>query len=428
MDSELLAIAILLGEIALVALVAAVVLGRLWWRTRQRVAALEGAVSDRERERSGYLGHVQSAISALIAHLRSQWNENPASLHQGRALADGDPPRVALQLHYEVLRQELTALQSEPARFWEARREALNRLLGDLRTAEGTLQRWLETHRSQHREDLAQERRSHGESAQQLQRQLERQQARSSRLEQRIQELEPYRRRFNELHGASLGMHDASERLEPLLQRELGGGAGSAELHAALQQWQQAREPVTGFLGRGDIAPFVERHVVAAPAPDHRARRARQLAEGRERQAEVTERRLLISLKHQYQLIDELRAKLDAAEGREEQLRHYYTQQIKRLEAAAAETEQSFEALMKENARNRRTIRRLNKRLEEAAQAQASADSGALEAAIDRFAAQAIELQERLATLEGEVGELSAENLSLQARLRGAGGNPETPP
>lgn len=426
MDSELLAIAILLGELALAALVAAVVLGRLWWRARRRVAALESEVSDSERERNDYLAHVQSAISALIAHLRSQWNENPASLHQGRALAEGEPPRVALQLHYEVLREELAALQSEPARFWDARREALDRLLGDLRTAEGTLQRWLETRRSQHREDLAQERRSHGESAQQLQRQLERQQTRSKRLEQRVQELEPYRRRFNELHGISLGVHEASERLEPLLQRELGGG--SAELHAALRQWQQAREPVTGFLGRGDIAPFVERHTVAAPSADHHARRAGQLAEGQERRAEVTERRLLISLKHQYQLIDELRAKLDAAEGREEQLRHYYAQQVKRLEAAAAETEQSFEALMKENARNRRTIRRLNKRLEETARAAASTDSGALEATIDRFAAQAIELQERLATLEGEVGELSAENLGLQARLREAGGDPETAP
>lgn len=428
MDSQLLAIAILLGELALAALVAAAVLGRLWWRARRRVAALEGEVSDSARGRADYLGHVQAAISALVTHVRSQWKENPATLHQGSALADGDPPRVALQLHYETLRHELAALQSAPERFWEARREALDALLGGFRSAEATLQRWLESSRGQHREDLARERRSHGENTQQLQRQLERQQARSSRLEQRVQELEAYRRRFNDLHGAILRVQEASERLEPLLRRELGSGSGSAELHAALQEWQQAREPVSGFLARGDIEPFGERHVVAAPSADHRARRARQLAEGRERQAEVTERRLLLSLKHQYQLIDELRGKLDAAENREEQLRHYYTQQIRRLEAAAAETEQSFEALMKENARNRRTIRRLNRRLEEAARSQASPESGALEATIDRFAAQAIELQERLATLEGEVGELSAENLTLQARLRETGADAEGTP
>ncbi|PWG62476.1 hypothetical protein [Sediminicurvatus halobius] len=418
MDSELLAIAILLAELLLAAVVAAVVFGRLWWRARRRLAALQGEARDSERERADYLNHVQSAISALIAAVRSRWNENPATLHQGSALADGDPPRVGLQLHYETLRHELSALQAPPEQFWEARRGALDTLLEGFRTAEATLQRWLETSRNQHREDLAQARRSHGESAQQLERQLERQQGRSARLEQRVQELEAYRRRFNELHGAMLRLRDAGERLEPLVARELAGGQGSAELQAAVGAWQQAQAPLQQFLERGDIQPFGERHLTAAPSPDHRARRANQLAEGRERQAEVTERRLLLSLKHQYALIDDLRAKLDAAEHREEELRHYYTQQIKRLEAAAAETEQSFEALMKENARNRRTIRRLNKRLDEANRAEASGDTKALEATIDRFAAQAIELQERLTTLEGEVGELSAENLSLQAKLR----------
>lgn len=418
MDSELLAITILLAELALAALVAAGVLARLWWRARRRLATLEGAAGDAERERDDYLSHVQSAISALIASVRSRWNENPATLHQGTALSEGDPPRVGLQLHYETLRHELTALQAEPGRYWEARRGALDALLEAFRAAEATLQRWLETSRSQHREDLAQARRSHGEDSQQLRRQLERQQNRSGRLEQRVQELEAYRQRFNELHGAMLQLEDAGERLDPLLARSLAGGSGDPELHAALQRWQQAREPVSHFLQRRDIEPFGERHLVTAPGTEHRARRAQQLAEGRERKAEVTERRLLLSLKHQYALIDDLRAKLDAAEHREEELKHYYTQQIKRLEAAAAETEQSIEALMKENARSRRTIRRLNRRLDEAARSGAPADNEALEATIDRFAAQAIELQERLSALEGEVGELSAENLSLQAKLR----------
>lgn len=370
----------------------------------------------RDEDREGLLHFLQNAVQGLIRGYRGRWGDNLAALHRGEHL---DKPataaQVAVQLRHDLLRAELGDVQrwNEPGSAWTRRREAWDQLLKRFAQAEKALDRLEEGLRNQHSEDFGQERRRHAQEIEALNNKVQRRDIRIDALESRLPALKGYRERFEALHQEVLRERAASGRLRDDLRTQLRDGDDREPAESALAQYEEHAAPLDSLLQRADVQILGDppRTAIADDELHEQQRRLRtdRLAEvGAERLAAtlVAMRR---SLAEQQRIAAELRGELEQAGLREGRLKNYYQTQIRQLQTNIRQFEEAIERMDKEHARNRRTIRRLNEQLR--GQQAGARERAALEGTIERFATQAVEMQQQIRELEREVAEAAAATL-----------------
>lgn len=404
-----------LGELAVLLLAVGVFLGLRWQKARDRVRALESKLSCSRRDSASYAAQIRDAVSGLIGVHRQRYGSGAEVLHTSASLRRPiAPEQLVLQLRYEVLRgeQKLLEVLGQEDDYWAARGRLAVELGQAFAAGEEGLRQWWAAQQRRHSEALSKERHQQGDAAQTLRRKLQRREQSLERLERRAAELEAYRERFNALHGEVLAERKANEELRRQLRER-----ASAAVDAPLRAYEQQRDQLERYLEQGDIQPFAERHQGRLPQPsrEHQARRQRQLLEASGGRLNARQRVLRSSLARQRAIAEELRQRLEQAEEREERVKIYYRQKMRQLQQELEASRSSADDLEKEIARSRRSSSRLLQRMER--QEQERTANASLEQALDRFAAQAIEMQHRIQELEQEVAEAHRENLGLKDRL-----------
>ncbi|KAB7628178.1 hypothetical protein [Alkalilimnicola sp. S0819] len=411
-------IATLLGELVLLLVLALVVTGRLWWKARGQVMALNEQLGQGRRGAGDYLAQIRAAMRQTVQSYQSRFQAGPEVLHTAALLrAPNAPDQLVAQLRYEFLRREQRLLENPAAQrdLWRLRGEATTELLECFVTGEEAIRQWWAMQQRRQGDALEHARREGGETEQTLRRKLQRRDLSLEQLKQRVAELDAYKLRFNTLHEQVLQERKANEVLRNRL-REQGG----QPVAAPLQAYEEQRGALDQYLDRADIAPFALRHV-ADPnglSDAHRTQRQRQVLEGAGVRLSTRQGLLRRSLSRQRELIRQLRERVGQAEEREERLKTYYQQKVRHLERVAETAKRNADGLEKEVARTRRASSQLLARLEQ--QEQEHSAPTVLEQTIDRFAAQAIDMQGRIQALESELDALAAENLNLKARLEAA--------
>jgi hypothetical protein len=384
---------------------------------RSELRQARSAQEQGDDEREGLTQFLQNAVQGLIRNYRARWGNNLTALHRGDHLREpAAAAQVAVQLRHDLLRAELADLQrwGEPGSAWGRRRDTWDELLKRFSQAERTLERLEETLRNQHSEDVSQERRRHAQEIDALQNKVRRRDIRIDALESRLPALEGYRERFEALHQEVLQERAASDRLRKELRDRLGDGEDRGTVEASIASYEAGTAGLDSLLQRADL------QVLGAPTAKPDSRREEQQRLRTDRLAEAGAERLAAtlvamrrSLAEQQRIADDLRCRLEQAGLREGRLKTYYQTQMRQLQASIGQLQEAIERMDKEHARNRRTIRRLNAQLQ-AQQADAH-DQAALEGIVERFATQAIEMQEKIRELERELADATAVALGAEA-------------
>lgn len=398
-------IGMVIGLADAVAVLLVVVVALSIWAVHQRrrmKASRSSELPDGHEHFSEYL-HQQA--KALAERYREHWDGNPPDLDRLRVLEQGnDPALVMLQLRYDLVRTELLALEGPTSEHWQAREEYLGTHLARWDKAEQALasalaQSWnASAGQSRSGTSPQPEPPASSDAYSEHNREVE-----MKRLRDRIDTLEGYRQRFNEMHSATVEERRASSNLRTALRKEFVDDSARGErVDAHLEAYEMARRPLDEYLDRGDIAPFEARPGVAqsqAEAPRNLARQQRLVERSGER-LDSEYQHLLTSITEQRQVIDSLKTQLEKSELSREQLERHYTAKIRELEQQLAKWEQSLKLFENESHRNRRQIRKLM------AQSQGFENQRmkirALEETVDRFAAQAVTMQSRIDELEAE--------------------------
>ncbi len=400
---QLIGMVIGLADAVAVLLIIAVAL-TIWalHQRRRAKASRSNELPDGHEHFSAYL-HEQA--KALAERYREHWDGNPPDLDRLRVLEQGhDPALVMLQLRYDLVRTELLALEGPPAEHWQAREEHLGTHLTRWDKAEQALASALaqrqEANTAQGRSGTSPQPESSTSSDAYSEHNRE---VEIKRLRDRIDTLEGYRQRFNEMHSATVEERRASSNLRTALRKEFADdNARSERVDAHLEAYEMARRPLDEYLDRGDIAPFEARPSAAPPqaeAPRNLVRQQRLVERSGER-LDTEYQHLVTSITEQRRVIDNLKTQLEKSELSREQLERHYTAKIRELEQQLAKWEQSLKLFENESHRNRRQIHKLM------AQAQGFENQRmkirALEETVDRFAAQAVTMQSRIDELEAE--------------------------
>jgi hypothetical protein len=403
---------IALGEVAGLLLITLCVIGRLWWQQRRLVRELQAQLERKWSGRDSYLARLKEALQGLLRRYSERLGANIAALHTGEGLrAPAQPEQVALQLGYEYLRREVQLLD-DPRRlqeYWPHREQGALEMLACLESAEAVLRQWWETEQQRQKQALEHARQEQGETIVTLQRKVQR----------RDISLETQTQRITELESTQAWLRDqlVHERNAGLAMRyDLRCSGLAPQLEALLTQYEQERAPLDRYLDGAStgLKPPTSNSSSDAPSDMHRLRRQQRLLERSESVVEEKHQALRRAVEQQQQIILGLREKVEQAEEREEAIKTYYRQQVRKLQEALVSSRHSAEGLEKEIARSKRTIRSMVNRFEKKeAEAASQAD---LEATIERFSTQAISMQQRIQALEQELANLSTENLTLKAR------------
>ena len=414
-------IAAVLAELVALLAIAAATFGVLWWRIRKHSFELQARLAQNGREASSYLGQIRDAMQIAIAAHRNRFGSGAEVLHTGKLLKNPQTPdQVALQLRYDFLRHEQKLMEDAAGQqdYWSRRSQAASEVLRSLSEGEEGLRQWWAAQQRKHAEESEKLRHEQAEALKTLNFKVQRRDISVGQLNKRIEELEAYRSRFNMLHGEVLREREANE----VLRRRLREQAASL-VEQPLQEYQLTRESLDRYLDQSDIAPFADRHAEQRTGTPLvlRARRQRQLVEGTEKRLSSKQQLLKQALAQQNAVIESLREQVEQAEEREERLKAYYQQKVRELQKSAEESRQSAEGLEKEINRSRRTSGHLLQQMER--KEQETTANTALEQTIDRFATQAIEMQQRIQTLERDLAQSNTDNLALQTRLEALAGN-----
>lgn len=421
--NKLAGIAVLLCEALLIALGA---LGALFYRHRQVNKALMSVrrhMRADDPSRAAYKALVRKARAELHGRFQSQGLGDPDNAIDV-TLPDGARPRqTVLQLWKAWLALEAKALTAPQETFWEDRAEGLERCLNGWRTAFDSLAaRAAAPAEDAPQPEMASARGSRPEPA--ADREL-------YALRARVKELQAYKQHFTELHAHVLEERRANRAMRAQLNHALTEKDSARAMERVLDEYNLRRRGVDSFLDRADVDPLAYRVPTGPVQPSGPAVSARQEAiidrSGERVQREY--RNLQSTINQQRKLIGELKDKVAQAEFDRDQVRQYYHSRVNKLERANEQTQTSLEVLQTENSRQNRQIRRLTRKLKEYKDREV--DREALEATIDRFATQAIEMQNRIASLEAEITQLEATALRSESDVgapQGAGDAQPTPP
>lgn len=398
--NQLAGVAVLLLEALVIALVVLAVLAVRHRRLRRELAEARRSLKSSRGSLANHKAFVKKAHSTLHEIFQRRGLAEPDHGIEARADEPGATPEyLLLALWKSLLALEGRALTAPAKTFWQDRTEALGRHLRGWRAA---LERIQASERGQVAEPAAEPveptaSRVHPD---------ERLQEEVRKLRARVEELQAYKRHFGELHAHALEERRANRALREQLHHAFSQARPQQVVQQAVADYDSRRGGVDGFLDRADVEPLSLRAgappTVATPAWDQSVS-ARQQAvidqSGDRVQREY--RNLQSTIDQQRHLIGELKDKIAQAEFDREQMRQYYTARVTKLERTNEQTQQSLNVLETENTRQHRQIRRLTRKLKE--HRDRSAEREAMEATIDRFAAQAVEMQSRIAELEAEL-------------------------
>lgn len=406
-------IVVILAEWVVLLMAAAVYLLHRQRRLKARLVQLAADRRSESGSRDGLLDYLRQSVQTLVRAYRGRWGDKIAVLQRGDILkAPEQAAQVAVQLQYDLLRNEIAQLQAGDNPDPDQRRPAWENLLGRFTEAQRALDRFEEGLRERYSGEAEHERRQAEQAKEVLSKKLQRREVRIEQLQHRVTDLEGYRERFNRLHAQILEERKANTELHRRL-RDSVERTGDTEAEAALRSCDERAGELDALLAQPDIAPLGGQHR-RGPAPEVdsvevRAVRTTRLAEvGAERLA-ATLVTMRDSLRQQQQLVGDLRAELDNAGLREGRLKSYYQQQVRRLQEMVDQFRSGMDSMEKENLRARRTIRRLTGDLR--ARNENDEQREALEATIDRFATQAIDMQRRIIELESALTSATAEAL-----------------
>lgn len=413
-DNIWISIVVVLAEVIYILLVAVVVLAVLYRRQRRRIRGLQAEGVAPAEDVEAFSAFLHEAVKRLVHRFRKGWQGAPAELHRLAHIDDtGDPELVCLQMRYALLQSQLTSLEAPPEAYWRTHQESVER---DIRLWD-RVEKAITTAMRASRAESSRER-SHTETASLPDSgsndpwAAHNQAVEVQRLQERIGALEGYRERFNEMHSANVVERRANAEMRHALRAEFGDeGALGRRLDEHLAHYEHSRQPLDEYMDRGDIAPFEARPAagVQRPTRPHSLRRRDQLIEQSTERMDTEYRRIVNSLDQQRTVIRELRTQLESSEQEKEQQKREYLARIAKLERQIQESEQSLTLFQNENYRNRRQIRKLMSQAE-AYENQRQAISS-LEETVDRFAAQAITMQQRISELERERDEAEANAL-----------------
>lgn len=363
------------GELILLVIAAAGYLFVLYRRSARRVGALEQSFRTIDAGRARYMEFLRRAAGSTQVRFREI---NPA----GRLPLDPgggpySPLMHAIGLRYSLLQQELAAARavaSRPEAFWEERIAHMDAVLREFDAVQARLS--------------AAARGQIGQGP--------------GSGDDRVRDLEAYRQRFNALHSHVIEERSASSRFRKVLRDLAADDPDEERLLAAVKTYERERLGLDRFLERADMEPFDARSAGPGrvPSDTHRNRRARVLMERTDARLVKVHTALRKSLRDQRETISSLNRSLEHAEEKEERLRSYYSAEVRKLQKEVDQQRRHVSSLEKEVYRRSKIIKTLLERLDD--KAEAAPEVEALQATIDRFSRQAMDLTERIGKLERE--------------------------
>lgn len=336
--SQLLLLLILVGEVALIALV----LGAIgWWLYRKK--AREAAVFTSEklhlaRRREAYYRFLSQRLNDQARHRRRSGGKE-----SGKA-------KLARRFLEEELRHT-EAARDRDAEIWDLRMASTQALIGLFSDVAG----------SGFSDADAQSGPPQEPGTEALRRKLREREQAVSQLRQEIQELRPFRDAWMRLHRQASRESKANAELHTALRSAGTDPMTRDRIETALQRYAGEREVLDDYL-----AATAESYEQAQPEQvrrerrqQHRMNRMHSVVDAASSRVDRASRKAPQLMEDQRQAISELEQKLERAQQAQEVIKHTYSREMQKLKKSNREASDNARMLEKENRRLRLRVRNL---------------------------------------------------------------------
>lgn len=336
--SHLLLLLILVGEVALIALV----LGAIgWWLYRKKAREAEAFTSEKlhlARRREAYHRFLSQRLNDQAHHRRRSGGK------------ESGKTKLARRFLEEELRHT-EAARDRDAEIWDLRIASTQSLIGLFGEITGAVFSDTDSSPGQPQEP--------GTEA--LRRKLREREQTVSQLRQEVQELRPFRDAWMRLHRQASRESKANAELHSALRSAGADPVTRDRIETALQRYAGEREVLDDHL-----AATAESYEQAQPdqvrrerRQQHRMNRMHSVVDAASSRVERVSQKVPGLMEDQRQAITELEQKLERAQQAQEVIKHTYSREMQKLKKGNREASENARMLEKENRRLRLRVRNL---------------------------------------------------------------------
>ena len=336
--SHLLLLLILVGEVALIALI----LGAIgWWLYRKKAREAEAFSSEKRQ-----LAHRREVYHRFLSQ-----NLNDQAHYRRRT---GGKESAKEKLARRFLEEELRhteAARDRDAEIWDLRMASTQALIGLFGEVTGLRLNDLDGTSGQTQEA----------GADALRRKLREREQTVSQLRQEVQELRPFRDSWMRLHRQASRESVANAELQAALRNTGTDPATRNQIETALQQYTGEREVLDDYLAAtaGSYEAAQPEQVRRERRQQHRMNRMHNVVDAASSRVERASQKMPGLMEDQRNAIVELEQKLERAQQAQEVIKHTYSREMQKLKKSNREASDNARMLEKENRRLRLRVRNL---------------------------------------------------------------------